>query len=81
MKDLQQCRKEIDEIDQQIMKLFERRMNVSKNVVEMICVQSTEVDHAARLNTSELYEQDVQLISKGGKIFYLPSESGKLEKK
>ena len=50
-----------------------------KNVVEMISVQSTEVDHAARLKTSELYEQDVQLISKGGKIYYLPSEGGKLE--
>lgn len=34
MKDLQQCRKEIDEIDQQIMKLFEKRMNISKSVVE-----------------------------------------------
>ena len=53
--------------------------DVSKNVVEMISVQSTEVDHAARLKISELYEQDVQLISKGGKIYYLPSEGGKLE--
>lgn len=34
MKDLQQCRKEIDEIDQQIMQLFEQRMNISKSVVE-----------------------------------------------
>lgn len=33
MKDLEQCRKEIDEIDQQLIKLFEQRMNVSKDVV------------------------------------------------
>lgn len=33
MKDLQQCRQEIDEIDQQLIKLFEQRMNVSKDVV------------------------------------------------
>ena len=30
MKDLEQCRREIDEIDQQLIKLFEQRMNVSK---------------------------------------------------
>lgn len=34
MKDLQQCRQEIDAIDQQIMKLFEQRMKLSKSVVE-----------------------------------------------
>mgnify|MGYP000156268189 FL=1 len=33
MKDLEQCRKEIDEIDQQLIKLFEQRMQVSKDVV------------------------------------------------
>ena len=30
MKDLEQCRREIDEIDQQLIKLFEQRKNVSK---------------------------------------------------
>ncbi len=34
MKDLNQCRIEIDEIDEQIMALFEKRMNVSQNVIE-----------------------------------------------
>lgn len=61
---------------------FEDEFNyadVPKSIIEMINVQSTEVDYIARLNTSELYEQDVQLISKGGKIFYLPVEGGKLE--
>ncbi len=33
MKDLKQCRKEIDEIDQQMIELFEQRMNVAKDVV------------------------------------------------
>ena len=33
MKDLNECRKEIDEIDQQLIKLFEQRMKISKEVV------------------------------------------------
>ena len=33
MKDLKQCRIEIDEIDQQLMELFEKRMALSKSVV------------------------------------------------
>lgn len=33
MKDLETCRKEIDAIDQQIIQLFEQRMNVAKDVV------------------------------------------------
>ena len=35
MKDLEQCRREIDEIDQQLIKLFEQRMNVSKDREEL----------------------------------------------
>ena len=34
MKDLKQCRIEIDAIDQQLMELFEKRMALSKSVVE-----------------------------------------------
>ena len=34
MKDLKQCRMEIDAIDQQLMELFEKRMALSKSVVE-----------------------------------------------
>ncbi|MFQ6791599.1 prephenate dehydratase [Thomasclavelia sp.] len=33
MKDLKQCRKEIDEVDLQLVKLFEKRMNLSKEVI------------------------------------------------
>lgn len=32
MRDLEDCRKEIDEIDAEIVKLFERRMNVSHDI-------------------------------------------------
>lgn len=34
MKDLQESRKEIDDIDNEIVKLFERRMDVCKDVAE-----------------------------------------------
>lgn len=33
MKSLEQCRQEIDEIDRQLIELFEKRMNVSKDVI------------------------------------------------
>ena len=33
MKDLLECRKEIDEIDKELMKLFEKRMHVVSDVV------------------------------------------------
>ena len=35
MKDLETCRKEIDEIDQQMIALFEKRMNVAKDVIKL----------------------------------------------
>ena len=35
MKDLNECRKEIDEIDQQLIKLFEQRMKISKEEKNM----------------------------------------------
>ena len=35
MKDLNECRKEIDEIDQQLIKLFEQRMKISKEEKSM----------------------------------------------
>ena len=34
MTDLQECRKEIDRIDSEIVKLFEKRMKVSEEVAE-----------------------------------------------
>lgn len=43
MKDLQTCRQEIDAIDEQLMKLFEQRMNVSKNVIEYKLAHDMEI--------------------------------------
>ena len=34
MKDLNQCRKEIDKIDKELMYLFEKRMDIAINVAE-----------------------------------------------
>ena len=34
MKDLQESRKEIDDIDNEIVKLFQRRMDICKDVAE-----------------------------------------------
>ena len=34
MTDLQECRKEIDEIDSQILRLFEKRMKVCEDVAQ-----------------------------------------------
>jgi len=57
--------------------LFDEEQNyakVSGNIVDMISTQCAELDSEQRLNRTELYGQDVQLISKNGKIFYLPQE-------
>lgn len=57
--------------------LFDDEQNyakVSGNIVDMISAQSTELRNEERLNRTELYGQDVQLISKNGKIYYLPQE-------
>lgn len=43
MKDLEQCRREIDEIDQQLIKLFEQRMAVSKDVVTYKLAHNMEI--------------------------------------
>ena len=62
--------------------LFDESHNyasVADGVIEMINVQSTEVDHEARLSKSELYGRDVQLISKNGKIYSLPTEECKAQ--
>jgi len=46
---------------------------IDKNTVEMIKMQSTGSANAHEYDTSDLYAKDVQLISKGGKIYYLPA--------
>lgn len=48
MKNLEICRKEIDEIDQQMIKLFEQRMNVAKDVVTFKLANNLEIFQADR---------------------------------
>ena len=47
---------------------------ISKSTAEMIDAQSSGIS-LPYLDESDLYIQDVQLIAKDGKIFYLPSDS------
>lgn len=51
MKDLEQCRKEIDEIDQNLIKLFEQRMKVSKDVVTYKLAHEMEIFQPQREKT------------------------------
>lgn len=46
---------------------------IEKSTAKMIKTQSTGSAHA--YDTSDLYAKDVQLISKGGKVYYLPTEN------
>ena len=55
MKDLETCRKEIDEIDGQLIDLFEKRMGVSKDVVKY------KVAHGMKIFQKE---REIQVINK-----------------
>ncbi|WP_294581855.1 prephenate dehydratase [uncultured Thomasclavelia sp.] len=57
MKDLKQCRKEIDEIDQQLIKLFEQRMSLSKEVVTYKLAHDLEIFQPQREH--EVIEKNV----------------------
>ncbi|MCD7839238.1 MAG: chorismate mutase, partial [Erysipelotrichaceae bacterium] len=48
MKDLETCRSEIDEIDQQMLQLFEKRMGLSKQVVEYKLAHDMEIFQSNR---------------------------------
>lgn len=48
---------------------------IEKSTARMIKTQSADSAHA--YDTSDLYAEDVQLISKGGKVYYLPTEATK----
>ncbi len=58
MKDLNTCRQEIDAIDTQIMKLFEQRMKVSKNVIEYKLAHDMEIFQPER--EKAVIEKNVQ---------------------
>lgn len=60
MKDLIQCRKEIDEIDEQLIQLFEKRMLVAKDVVHYKLANNMEIFQAAR--EKQVIEKNVNRI-------------------
>ena len=43
----------------------------------MIIGQSPKFEIQSNYDTSELYNEDVQIISKGGKLYYLPLDKEK----
>ena len=60
MKDLLECRKEIDEIDSQLMELFEKRMHVVKDVVAYKIENNMEIFQSGR--EKEVIEKNVSRI-------------------
>lgn len=50
--------------------------SIEKKTVSMIAEQSSGYETLHKADTSELYSEDVQLISKDGKIYYLPENKG-----
>ena len=49
--------------------------SIEKKTANMIAEQSSGHETSHKADTSELYAEDVQLISKDGKIYYLPTSS------
>ena len=49
---------------------------IEENTAEMIKTQSEERHDWREYDTTELYSEDVQLIVKGEKLYYLPSDKG-----
>ncbi len=50
---------------------------IEERTVSMIAAQKTSHDITYKMDKSELYAEDVQLISKDGKIYYLPVSEAK----
>ena len=61
MKDLETCRKEIDELDQQIIELFEKRMSVGKDVVTYKLANNLEIFQSDR--EKQVIEKNVRRVS------------------
>ena len=47
--------------------------SIDENITKMIRGQSSKFEIQSNYDTSELYNENVQIISKGGKLYYLPS--------
>lgn len=55
--------------------LFHDALNfrgIEKKTANMITAQKKRHENAHQMDPSELYAEDVQLISKDGKLYYLP---------
>lgn len=48
---------------------------IEKDTVEMIKTQSADSQNVFEYDASDLYAEDVELIYKGGKLYYLPTEN------
>lgn len=46
--------------------------SIDENTTKMIKGQSSKFEIQSNYDTSEIYNEDVQIISKGGKLYYLP---------
>ncbi|WP_197719714.1 hypothetical protein [Parvimonas micra] len=51
--------------------------SIDENTTKMIIGQSPKFEIQSNYDTSELYNEDVQIISKGGKLYYLPLDKEK----
>lgn len=51
--------------------------SIEKKTAKMISTQVSGYEALHKADTSELYEEDVQLISKNGKLYYLPGKNDK----
>lgn len=60
MKDLNECRKEIDAIDEQMIQLFEKRMNIAKDVVHYKLAHQMEIFQADR--EKEVIKKNINYI-------------------
>lgn len=79
--DMQQMRRKrvgLDGIIHAIPGMFNGDFNykiIEKDTVEMIKTQSADSQNVFEYDASDLYAEDVELIYKGGKLYYLPTEN------
>lgn len=67
-----------DEVIHSIVGLFNDDLNfrpIEKSTVNMITAQISGHESAHKQDTTDLYAEDVQLISKNGKLYYLPESN------
>lgn len=78
MQELRRKRGGFDGVIHAIPGVFNDNLNfktIEKDTVEMIEMQTADSANVLKYDTSDLYVEDVQLIYKDGKIYYLPAET------